>query len=197
MIFSGKKISHNSKPHPLIHPYSIAKYSAYNYLKYFNTNFKMFCCSAFFFNHESKLRDQRFITRKIINKLKFPNKYRLLALNNIEDLVDWGHAHDYMKAAYKIIKQRMPSHEIIATGKNYKLKYFIELSCKYLDIKYKWLIKNKQIYLKDIKNKRILLKSEIKKNNKKITINIKKTKKKLNWEPYYKFNDIVKEMCFN
>ena len=68
----------------------------------------------------------------------------------------------------------MPSHEIIATGKNYKLKYFIELSCKYLDIKYKWLIKNKQIYLKDIKNKRILLKSEIKKNNKKITINIKK-----------------------
>lgn len=197
MLFSGKKISHNSKPDPLIHPYSIAKYSAYNYLKYFNTNFKMFCCSAFFFNHESKLRDQRFITRKIINRLKFPNKHQLLVLNNLEDLVDWGHAHDYMRAAYKIITQKTPSHEIIATGKNYSLKYFIELSCKYLNVKYKWLITKNQIYLKDIKKKRILLKSKLKKDKKKIIINMKKTKKKLKWEPYYRFNEIVKEMCFN
>ena len=90
---------------------------------------------GFFFNHESKLRDGRFITRKIINKLKTTKQSKILEINNINDMIDWGHAEDYMNATLKIINLKKPSHHIIATGKNHSLKYFIELVCKFLNIR--------------------------------------------------------------
>ena len=92
------------------------------------------------FNHESEVRGETFVTRKITQglckiKLGMQNK---LYLGNLEARRDWGHAKDYIVAQWKILQQKKPDDFVIATGKNYSVKDFIEEAAKNLDMKIYW-----------------------------------------------------------
>tara|TARA_B110000285_G_C14988853_1_gene545246 strand:- start:43 stop:1005 length:963 start_codon:yes stop_codon:yes gene_type:complete len=198
LLFNEKKhINEKTKPIPLTHPYAISKYSAFKYLEYFNKTYNLKCYSAFFFNHESPFRDERFITMKIVQHFKIYGKeiIKPLYLKNINDLVDWGHAEDYMEAVLKIVQKQKPCHHIIATGKNNSLKNFIKHVCNFYKIKYEWKTKKGMYQLIDIQNNQIIIQSPVMIKYKNIKIDMKKTFKEINWKPKHSLKDIVFDMC--
>jgi GDPmannose 4,6-dehydratase len=125
-----------------ISPYSIAKLSSYYYVKMYRNSFNMFASNGILFNHESPLRGEQFVTKKIIAALtaiKFNKTKSILKLGNIYSRRDWGHAKDYVEMMYKILNYKKPDDFVIASGKQYSIKEFINLVCKKLKMKIKWI----------------------------------------------------------
>ncbi len=125
-----------------ISPYSIAKLSSYYYVKMYRNSFNMFASNGILFNHESPLRGEQFVTKKIIAALtaiKFNKNKSILKLGNIYSRRDWGHAKDYVEMMYKILNYKKPDDFVIASGKQYSIKEFINLVCKKLKMKIKWI----------------------------------------------------------
>ena len=100
----------------------------------------MHASTGILFNHESPRRGETFVTRKITRGLAniAQGLESCLFMGNMDALRDWGHAKDYVEAMWKMMQKKKPSDYVIATGKNYSVKYFIEKVSKYLDIKIKW-----------------------------------------------------------
>ena len=122
-------------------PYAISKVFAHYVTQNYRNAFNIFACSGILFNHESPLRGEEFVTKKIIKslvKIKF-KKQKILKLGNIYTKRDWGYAKEYMEAAWLMLQQKKAQDFVIATGKCYSIKHFINQTCKYLDIKIKWI----------------------------------------------------------
>lgn len=199
---SKNKINENSKFDPAS-PYAIAKLSAYFFIKYYRNNFNLFATNGFFFNHESPLRNDNFVTQKIIKKLV---KYKLskkitdpLYIGDLYAKRDWGYAEDYVKLSYKILKIKKPNDFIVCTGKGYTVKNFINLTAKNLKLNIKW-IKIKTLYETCIdadNNQKIFItnKNLFRKNDSKYYYgNNFKAKKLLKWKPMSKINFLIKKM---
>ena len=121
-------------------PYGVAKLYAHWITKNYRESYGIYACNGILFNHESPRRGETFVTKKIISalcKIK-NNKQKKLVLGNINAKRDWGHAKDYCYAMWKILQQKNPSDYVIATGKQYSVKQFINFVLKELNIKYKW-----------------------------------------------------------
>ena len=100
----------------------------------------MFASNGILFNHESPRRGETFVTRKItlgLSKIIYGLE-KCLYLGNIYSLRDWGHAKDYVEMCWKVLQYKQPDDFVIATEKQYSVKYFVEQCFKYLDIKIKW-----------------------------------------------------------
>lgn len=199
---SKNKINENSKFDP-ISPYAIAKLSAYFFIKYYRNNYNLFATNGFFFNHESPLRKDIFVTKKIIKKLV---KYKLnkknidpLYIGNLYAKKDWGDAEDYVKLSYKILKIKKPNDFIICTGKRHTVKDFINLTAKNLKLNIKWLkVKtSNEIGIDSDNNQKII---KIKKNlfrkndSNNVYGNNFKAKKLLKWRPMSNINFLIKKM---
>ena len=121
-------------------PYGVAKLYAHWITKNYREAYKIFACNGILFNHESPRRGETFVTKKIISalcKIK-EGKQKKLFLGNLNAKRDWGHARDYCFAMWKILQQKEPDDYVIATGVQYSIKQFINLTAKKLNMKIIW-----------------------------------------------------------
>ena len=134
-----KKQSEKTRFYPKS-PYATSKLFAYWITKNYRESYGIFASNGILFNHESPRRGETFVTRKItigISKI-IQGVEKCLYLGNIYSLRDWGHAKDYVEMCWKIIQHTKPDDFIVATGKQYSVKFFIERCFKYMNIKIKW-----------------------------------------------------------
>ena len=181
-------------------PYAISKLYSHWITKNYRESYNLFASNGILFNHESPLRGETFVTKKIISALvKISlNRQKKLYLGNLYARRDWGHAKDYVRAIWKILQQKKPDDFVIATGKNITIKQFVDIVCKKLSLNILW--KGKGI------NEKAILK-----NNNKIIIecnkkyfrpsevpylrgNFSKAKKVLKWKPLITLSEMIDEM---
>ena len=184
-------------------PYGVSKLYSYWITKLYREAYGIFACNGILFNHESPRRGETFVTRKITMFLakKFVGHKGILYLGNINAKRDWGHAKDYVEMKWKMLQNRKPKDYVIATGKSYTVKEFVNLCCKYLKLKIIWTGRglNTKAYLKNKKGKRELLIKVDKKYYRPADIDYlrgdpKKALKELNFKLKYGINDLVKDM---
>ena len=184
-----------------VSPYGISKVAAHYLIKFYRKAYKLECCSGILFNHESPLRGEEFVTKKIVRQLCeiLKNKRKYITLGNINAKRDWGFAPDYVDAMWKMLQLKKKEDFVIGTGKTYSIKEFINLTCKYLKIKIKWIGNGINEKCINLKNNRIIIKIS-KKYYRPLDINYLKSKplkakKVLKWTSKTKLYTIIKEMC--
>ena len=180
-------------------PYGVAKVYAHWITVNYREAFNIFACNGILFNHESPVRGETFVTKKIIMalcriKLK---KQKKLFLGNLDAKRDWGHAKDYVEAMWKMLQKKTPDDYVISTGKQYSVKDFINLSLKELNIKYYW--KGKGIHQKCYDEKGNCFIECDKEYFRPLEVDTllgdsSKARKELNWKPKYNTTKLVKEM---
>jgi GDPmannose 4,6-dehydratase len=181
-------------------PYAAAKLYAHWITINYREAYNIFACNGILFNHESPVRGETFVTKKICDslcKIKKGSK-EILYLGNLYAKRDWGHAKDYVKAMWLMLQQKKPDDYVVATGKQYSVKYFVNLVCKKLKIEILWKGKGLKEIGIDKNSKRIIIKCDKRyfRPTEVDTLlgNSKKARIKLKWKPQYNINDLVEEM---
>lgn len=121
-------------------PYGVAKLYSYWITVNYREAYNMFACNGILFNHESHLRGETFVTRKItraVSKIKLGIQKKIY-LGNLNALRDWGHAKDYIEAQWLILQQKKPDDYVIATGEQHSVREFAEKAFKEIGIVLKW-----------------------------------------------------------
>ena len=121
-------------------PYGVAKVYAHLITVNYREAYNIFACNGILFNHESPVRGETFVTRKVVAalcKIKLGLQKKLY-LGNLEAKRDWGHAKDYVEAMWRMMQKKKASDYVIATGKQYTVKHFVNLTLNQLGIKYYW-----------------------------------------------------------
>tara|TARA_B100000900_G_scaffold282952_1_gene242284 strand:+ start:5757 stop:6800 length:1044 start_codon:yes stop_codon:yes gene_type:complete len=180
-------------------PYGVAKVYAHWVTVNYRETYNIFACNGILFNHESPVRGETFVTRKIIIglcKIKLGLKKKLY-LGNLDAKRDWGHAKDYVEAMWKMLQKKTPSDYVIATGKQHTVKQFINLTLKELKIPYYWKGKGVNAKCFDLKGNCII--ETHKEYFRPLEVdtllgNASKAKKELNWKPKINLKMLVKEM---
>ena len=180
-------------------PYGIAKLYAYWITKNYREAYDIFASNGILFNHESPRRGETFVTKKIISalyKIKI-GKQKKLFLGNLNAKRDWGHAKDYCLAMWKILQQKKPDDFVIATGKQYSIKQFVNIVAKELNIKIFW--KGKGIQEKGYNSEKKVIIECDKNYIRPLDVNTllgdaKKARKKLKWKPTANVVDLIREM---
>ena len=180
-------------------PYGVAKVYAHWITVNYREAYKIFACNGILFNHESPVRGETFVTKKIIMalcriKLK---KQKKLFLGNLDAKRDWGHAKDYVEAMWKMLQQKTPRDYVISTGKQYSVRDFVNLSLKELNIKYHW--RGKGVHQKCYDEKGNCFIECDKEYFRPLEVDTllgdsSKARKELNWKPKYNIISLVKEM---
>ena len=179
-------------------PYGVAKLYAYWITVNYREAYDIYACNGILFNHESPVRGETFVTRKItraLARIKL-GLQKNLYLGNLNALRDWGHAKDFVEAQWLMLQQKKPDDFVIATGKQYSVRDFINLASKNLNMKIDWrgkdldevgsfngqdVIKVDQRYFRPTEVETLLGDAS-------------KAKNKLNWVPKISFEQLVKEM---
>ena len=121
-------------------PYAVAKLYAYWITVNYREAYGMYACNGILFNHESPRRGETFVTRKITRGLAHISQglQDCLFMGNIDALRDWGHAKDYVRMQWMMLQQDTPEDFVIATGKQYSVRQFIEWTAEELGILVRW-----------------------------------------------------------
>ena len=121
-------------------PYAVAKLYAYWITVNYREAYGMYACNGILFNHESPRRGETFVTRKITRGLAniAQGLDQCLFMGNLEALRDWGHALDYVKMQWLMLQQERPDDFVIATGKQYSVRYFIEAAAREIGFTVRW-----------------------------------------------------------
>jgi GDPmannose 4,6-dehydratase len=179
-------------------PYGVAKLYAYWITVNYREAYGIYACNGILFNHESPVRGETFVTRKITRalariKLGIQNN---LYLGNLDAKRDWGHAKDFVEAQWLMLQQQQPEDFVIATGTQHSVRDFINEAAKNLDMDIIWKGKNLEevgsYNGKDIikVDPRYFRPTEVET----LLGDASKAKKKLNWSPKISFNQLVQEM---
>lgn len=122
-------------------PYAAAKLYAYWITVNYREAYNIYACNGILFNHESPLRGETFVTRKITRGLAriFQGLEDSLFLGNLDAQRDWGHARDYVEAQWLMLQQDKPEDFVIATGEQHSVREFIMIAAQYLDIDITWV----------------------------------------------------------
>jgi GDPmannose 4,6-dehydratase len=180
-------------------PYSVAKLYAYWITVNYREAYGMYACNGILFNHESPIRGETFVTRKITRALA---RIKLgmqdcLYLGNLDALRDWGHARDYVEAQWLILQQPQPEDFVIATGEQRSVREFVETACQYLELKVSWRGAGAAEKGYDEQGRCIVaIDPRYFRPTEVDTLlgDASKAKDKLGWRPKVGFNDLVKEM---
>ena len=181
-------------------PYACAKLYAFWITKNYREAYGMFACNGILFSHESPIRGETFVTRKITRAV-VRIKYGLeqgLYLGNLDAKRDWGHARDYVEAMWLMLQQNSPDDYVVATGETHSVREFVELAFKELGVEIKWkgkgidevgydVFSGKEMVFVD---ERYFRPSEVEL----LLGNASKAKQVLGWTPKIKFHDLVKDM---
>ena len=121
-------------------PYAVAKLYAYWIVVNYREAYGMYACNGILFNHESPRRGETFVTRKITRGLANISQSLedCLYMGNIDALRDWGHAKDYVRMQWMMLQQDQPEDFVIATGKQYSVRQFIEWTAAELGMPLRW-----------------------------------------------------------
>ena len=200
-MFGGiqKKTQNEETPFSPQSPYAAGKLYAHWITKIYRDAYKIFACSGILFNHESPLRGETFVTKKIVKALtRISQKtQKQLFIGNLYSKRDWGHAEDYVEAMWKILNHKKPDDFVVATNKQITVKKFINLVCKKLNIKISWKGKGLNEKAYDQKNNCII--QVDKKYFRPLEVenlkgNYSKAKKILNWKPKRNLTQLIEEM---
>ena len=181
-------------------PYAAAKLYAYWITVNYREAYGMYACNGILFNHESGIRGETFVTRKITRamaRIKL-GLQKCLYLGNLDAKRDWGHARDYVEMQWLMLQQAEPDDFVIATGKQYSVREFVEAAAKELGISMKW--EGKGIDEKGYKTKtgdiivavdpRYFRPTEVEA----LLGDAGKAREKLGWIPRITFEELVSEM---
>jgi GDPmannose 4,6-dehydratase len=180
-------------------PYGVAKLYAHWITKNYREAYNIFACNGILFNHESPRRGETFVTKKIVSALCRikEGKQKKLFLGNLSAKRDWGHARDYCYAMWKMLQQKKPGDYVIATGKQYSIKQFVNFTAKKLDMKIIW--KGKGIKEKAFNQKGNSIIECDKNYFRPLDVNTllgdaRKARKILKWKPLVNINTLIDEM---
>jgi GDPmannose 4,6-dehydratase len=183
-------------------PYSIAKMYSFYMSKLYREAYDLFASNGILFNHESPLRGENFVTRKItlgLAKIKLGLEDKLF-LGNLDAKRDWGHAKDYVDAMWRILQVEKANDYVIATGKQNSVRDFVEKAAGYIDLDITWqgegidevgidqngreLIFVSKEYYRPAEVDQLLGDPSL-------------AKKDLSWKPTISFSSLVKEMMIS
>ena len=121
-------------------PYGVAKVYAYWITVNYREAYGLYACNGILFNHESPLRGETFVTRKITRGLARISEglEQCLFLGNLDSLRDWGHARDYVRAQWLMLQQETPEDYVIATGEQHSVREFVERTSELLGMRLVW-----------------------------------------------------------
>ena len=181
-------------------PYGVAKLYAFWIVKNYREAYNIFACNGILFNHESQLRGETFVTRKITRaavKIHLGLQKKLF-LGNLDAKRDWGHAKDYVEGMWKMLQIKKPEDFVLATGKTATIRTFCELAFKELNIIINWSGSGINEVGIDSSNGNEII--SVDPNYFRPTEvdhligDASKAKELLNWSPKYDLSSLVKEM---
>ena len=201
-------------------PYAVAKLYAYWITVNYREAYNLYACNGILFNHESPLRGETFVTRKITRGLA---RISLglqdhLYMGNLNAKRDWGHARDYVEMQWLMLQQDKPEDYVIATGEQHSVREFIDLAAKELGIEITWQgegLEEKGVVTSVEPGKIKIGGNSLKQNHHlgpgKVIVSVdpryfrptevetllgdpSKAKKQLGWKPHISFKDLIKEM---
>jgi GDPmannose 4,6-dehydratase len=180
-------------------PYGVAKLYAYWITVNYREAYGLFACNGILFNHESPIRGETFVTRKItraLTRIKV-GLDECLFIGNLDARRDWGHARDYVDAQWRILQQPEPEDFVISTGEQHSVREFIVAAAAILGITITWSGKGKEEVGSDKTGKvivridpRYFRPAEVDT----LLGDPSKAKKKLGWRPKVSFDELVQEM---
>ena len=181
-------------------PYGVAKLYSYWITVNYRESYNIFASNGILFNHESPIRGETFVSRKIamaVAAIK-KKKQKCLYLGNLDAKRDWGHAKDFIKGMWLILQQKKPDDFVLATGETNTVRKFVELAFKEVDIIIQWKGKGLKEVGRDSRTGNILVRVD-KKYFRPTEVDIllgdyTKARKRLNWSPKISFTQLVKEM---
>lgn len=147
-------------------PYACAKVYSHFLIKNYREGYNMFACSGILFNHESPRRGDNFVTKKITNFVKVikdmrennnANPVPVLKLGNLNSKRDWGHAKDYVQGMWLMLQEDKPDDYILAMGKTYSVREFVDKAFKKIGINIEWNGENDTEVGKDRETKQVLI----------------------------------------
>ena len=181
-------------------PYAAAKLYAYWITINYREAYGIYACNGILFNHESPIRGETFVTRKItraIARIKL-GLQSCVYLGNINAKRDWGHAKDYVEMQWLMLQQDKPEDFTISTGEQHSVREFIEIAAKEVDIKIVWSGEGINEVGIDAKTNNVIVRidKEYFRPTEVETLlgDSNKAKSRLNWQPKITFNELVKEM---
>jgi GDPmannose 4,6-dehydratase len=121
-------------------PYAVAKLYAHWITVNYREAYGIFACSGILFNHESPLRGETFVTRKITRSLTkiIMGIDKCLFLGNLDAKRDWGHAADFVEMQWLMLQQEIPKDYVVSTGQQYSVRQFVEIAANEIGIKLRW-----------------------------------------------------------
>tara|TARA_B110000503_G_scaffold127735_1_gene197826 strand:+ start:210 stop:1265 length:1056 start_codon:yes stop_codon:yes gene_type:complete len=179
-------------------PYAAAKLYAYWITVNYREAYNIYACNGILFNHESPVRGETFVTRKItraLTRIKLGLQKKLY-LGNLDSMRDWGHAKDYVEVQWLMLQQKTPEDFVISTGQQYSVRDFVNIAAKELGFNINWsgngvdergLIDGKVVIEID---KKYFRPTEVET----LLGDASKAKEKLGWKPKISFKDLVSEM---
>ena len=180
-------------------PYAVAKLYAYWITVNYREAYGMYACNGILFNHESPLRGETFVTRKItraLARIKL-NLQDCLYLGNMDSLRDWGHARDYVEAQWLMLQQDKPEDFVIATGVQYSVRQFVDAAAKEIGLHITWSGKGIEETGTD-QNGKVIVKVDPRyfrpTEVETLLGDPTKAKQKLGWTPKTTFDQLVAEM---
>ena len=181
-------------------PYAVAKLYAYWITINYREAYGIYACNGILFNHESPIRGETFVTRKITRALARIKLHLqdCLYLGNIDAKRDWGHAKDYVEMQWLMLQQDKPEDFTISTGEQHSVREFIEVSAREVDIKIKWKGQGVDEVGIDSETNNIIIRIDKRyfrpTEVETLLGDSTKAKNKLNWQPKISFQELVKEM---
>lgn len=181
-------------------PYGSAKLYAYWMTRNYRETYGLFAANGILFNHESAMRGEEFVTRKITKAVCEieAGKRDLLILGNLDSMRDWGHAKDYMNGVWQILQADQADDYVLATGKNHSVREFVESAFSCINKNIKWDGDGINEIGRDQKTNDILVKIDPTLFRPKEVTNLlgdaSKAKKELGWSPQISFEKLVEEM---
>ncbi len=164
-------------------PYAVAKSAAHWQVATYREAYGLFASTGILFNHESCLRPERFVTRKIVESARriAMGSKEMLFLGNTKVVRDWGWSPEYVEAMWRILQMDTPEDFVVATGKSISLEEFIALVFSEYDLDWQKYVKTKSSLFRPLD----LIQSHA---------NPSRAKKKLGWQAKYKVEDVVRFM---
>ena len=182
-------------------PYGVAKLYGFWIIKNYRESYGMHCSSGILFNHESPRRGETFVTRKITQGLSRISSglQDCIELGNLNAKRDWGHAKDYVEAMWLMLQQDEPDDYVIATGKQYSVKDFVEEAAPLFGFNIEWMGEGLEEVGYDWSMKKPVIKVSDKyfrpAEVESLLGDPTKAKEKLGWEPKITFKELVEDMC--
>ena len=184
-------------------PYAVAKLYAYWITINYREAYGIYACNGILFNHESPIRGETFVTRKITRALV---RIKLglqdcVYLGNIDAKRDWGHAKDYVEMQWLMLQQDKPEDFTISTGEQHSVREFIEIAAKEVDIEIEWKGEGVDEVGINTKTNTIIIRIDERyfrpTEVETLLGDSSKAKNKLNWQPKISFQELVEEMMLS